>query len=146
MLIINGKVLTMAGESFEKGYVYIKKDKIMAVGEMKDLSPDLQKGEYILDASDTWVMPGLIDAHCHVGIAEEKWGMIGDDTNENTSPITPQLRAITINAAKICGVSDRVGSLEVGKDADIAIFTGNPMETWTRTLYTIVSGEVVYKE
>lgn len=55
------------------------------------------------------------------------------------------LKAITINAAQICGVSDRVGSLEVGKDADIAIFTGNPMETFTETLYTLIDGEVVYK-
>ena len=40
-------------------------------------------------------------------------------------------RAITIYAAKICGVDERVGSLEVGKDADIAIFNGNPMEIFT---------------
>ena len=56
------------------------------------------------------------------------------------------LKAITINAAKICGVDDRVGSLEVGKDADIAIFTGNPMETFTETLYTIINGKVVYSK
>lgn len=54
------------------------------------------------------------------------------------------LKAITINAAEICNVSDRVGSIEVGKDADIAIFDGNPMETFTKTLYTIIDGEVVY--
>lgn len=54
------------------------------------------------------------------------------------------LKAITINAAKICKVDDRVGSLEVGKDADIAIFTGNPMETFTQTLYTIINGKIVY--
>ena len=53
-------------------------------------------------------------------------------------------KAITIHPAIICGVADRVGSLEVGKDADIAIFTGNPMEVFTRTLYTIIDGRVVY--
>lgn len=56
------------------------------------------------------------------------------------------LKAITINAAKICKVDDRVGSLEVGKDADIAIFTGNPMETFTQTLYTIINGKIVYSK
>ena len=56
------------------------------------------------------------------------------------------LKAITINAAKICGVDDRLGSLEVGKDADIAIFTGNPMETFTETLYTIINGKIVYSK
>jgi imidazolonepropionase-like amidohydrolase len=55
------------------------------------------------------------------------------------------LKAITIYAAEISGVADRVGSLEIGKDADIAIFTGNPMETFTETLYTIINGKVVYK-
>ena len=55
------------------------------------------------------------------------------------------LRAITIHAAKICGVSDRVGSLEAGKDADIAVFSGNPMEVFTKTLYTFVDGELLYR-
>ena len=54
-------------------------------------------------------------------------------------------RAITINAAKICRVDDRVGSLEVGKDADIAIFDGNPMETFTQTMMTIIDGKIVYQ-
>jgi len=61
-------------------------------------------------------------------------------------PLEEGYRAITINAAQICGVSDRVGSLEPGKDADIAIFSGNPMEVFTRTLYTVIDGEVVYEE
>lgn len=54
------------------------------------------------------------------------------------------LKAITINPAKICRVEQRVGSLEAGKDADIAIFTGNPMEIFTKTLYTIIDGEIIY--
>ena len=55
------------------------------------------------------------------------------------------LKAITINAAEICNVSHRVGSIEIGKDADIAIFSGNPMETFTKTMYTIIDGVIVYK-
>ena len=55
------------------------------------------------------------------------------------------LKAITINPAEICRVSARVGSLEAGKDADIAIFDGNPMEVFTNCLYTIINGEIVYK-
>lgn len=55
------------------------------------------------------------------------------------------LKAITINAAEICNVADRVGSIEVGKDADIAIFDGNPMEVFTKTIYTIIEGNVVYE-
>lgn len=56
------------------------------------------------------------------------------------------LKPITIYAAQICGVADRVGSLEKGKDADIAIFSGNPLEVQTRTLYTMIDGKVVYAE
>lgn len=55
------------------------------------------------------------------------------------------LKAITINAAEICNVSSRVGSIEEGKDADIVIFDGNPMETFTNCLYTIINGKIVYK-
>lgn len=59
-------------------------------------------------------------------------------------PLEEGFRAITLYAAQICGVADRVGSLEVGKDADIAIFSGNPMEVFTETLYTIIDGQIVY--
>lgn len=55
------------------------------------------------------------------------------------------LKAITINAAKICQVEDRVGQLKPGMDADIAIFDGDPLEVWTDTLYTIINGEVIYE-
>lgn len=54
-------------------------------------------------------------------------------------------KAITINAARICRVDDRVGSLKPGKDADIAIFSGNPLQVLTETLYTIIDGEIVYE-
>lgn len=59
-------------------------------------------------------------------------------------PMEEGLRAITINPAVICGVEERVGSIEVGKDADIAVFDGNPMEIFTKTLYTIIDGKIVY--
>lgn len=60
-------------------------------------------------------------------------------------PMKEALKAITIHAAKICRVDERVGSLGVGKDADIAIFDGNPLEVFTKTLYTIIDGEIVYQ-
>lgn len=53
-------------------------------------------------------------------------------------------RAMTIHAAKMCGTENRVGSLEPGKDADIAVFDGNPMEIFTNTLMTIIDGRIVY--
>ncbi len=54
------------------------------------------------------------------------------------------LKAITINAAKVNGIADRVGSLEVGKDADIVILSGDPLDFMTRVTTTIINGEVVF--
>ena len=61
-------------------------------------------------------------------------------------PMEEGLKAITINAARICGVEDRMGSLEPGKDADIAIFDGNPLEVFTSCLYTLINGRIVYQK
>lgn len=54
------------------------------------------------------------------------------------------LKAITVHAAEACGVADRIGQIREGMDADIAIFDGNPLETFTQTLYTIINGKIVY--
>lgn len=59
-------------------------------------------------------------------------------------PLAEGYKAMTIYAATILGVADRMGSLEPGKDADIAIFDGNPMEIFTKTLYTVIDGKIVY--
>ena len=55
------------------------------------------------------------------------------------------LAAITINAAQICRVDHRVGSLVIGKDADIVITDGDPLEIFTKALYTIIDGKIVYQ-
>ena len=55
------------------------------------------------------------------------------------------IKAITIDAAKICGVEDRLGSLKVGKDADIALFNKNPLKISTDLFMTIINGEVVWR-
>ena len=92
MLIINGKIFTMEGQPIDNGFVRIKKNLIEETGEMSALKNT--KNEKILDVHGAWVMPGLIESHAHIGIAEEKWGVIGDDSNEQTNPSTATLRAI----------------------------------------------------
>lgn len=82
----------MEDKLIERGYVRIKGKLIDEVGNMSSLVPS--DDEQILDAKGAWVMPGLIEAHAHIGITEEKWGIIGDDCNEDTTPVTPTLRAI----------------------------------------------------
>ena len=56
------------------------------------------------------------------------------------------LAAITIDAATILGVADRVGSLEVDKDGDLALYDGDPFEYTTHCIGTIIAGKVVHQE
>lgn len=56
------------------------------------------------------------------------------------------LRSITIGAAKILGVDRRVGSLEPGKDADLALFDGDPFEYTTHAIGVVIDGEPVSRQ
>ncbi len=94
LLIKNGRILTMENGIIENGSILIKNGKIAEIGENIN-APDAR----ILDACGGWVLPGLIEAHCHIGISEEKMGFEGNDCNETTEPITPYLKAIdAVNA------------------------------------------------
>ncbi|MGO5022749.1 amidohydrolase [Lawsonibacter sp. LCP25S3_G6] len=92
MLIINGTVHTMDGLTIPNGYVAVSGDKIAKVGPMEEC-PDHWEGE-TLDAGGGHIMPGFIDAHCHLGMFGDALGFEGDDGNEATDPCTPHLRAI----------------------------------------------------
>ena len=88
--ITNAKVITITQGTFEKGTVLFENNKITAVGENVQI-PD---GAEIIDASGKVVMPGLIDAHCHVGLFNDGIGWEYADGNEMTDPVTPHLRAL----------------------------------------------------
>jgi len=60
-------------------------------------------------------------------------------------PYEAALKAITINPAKILGVTDWVGSIEKGKDADIRILDGDPLELRTKVERVIIDGNTVYE-
>lgn len=89
-LLKGGKVLTMAGHIYERGDVLIDGGKIVDVGV--DLIAPLDAE--IINVEGLTVMPGMIDAHCHIGMWENAMGFEGADGNEATDPITPQMRAI----------------------------------------------------
>ena len=93
LLIRNGKILTMAGISFDNGYILMDEGKIVEVGKNKKSFKNIKDIE-IIDAEGKYVLPGFIDAHCHVGMWEDAVGFEGDDGNEMTDPVTPHLRAI----------------------------------------------------
>ncbi len=95
LLIYNGLIKTMSGEDIEKGYVLAENGKIIAVGkDIKEIENRITVDTKKVDANGGWVLPGLIDAHCHVGMWEDAVGFEGDDGNESTDPIMPHLRAI----------------------------------------------------
>lgn len=94
MYIINGRIKTMADQEYEHGTIHIVDGKIAQIGSSEDINVCWEDGEAVLDVNGALVMPGIIEAHCHMGITEEKKGMEGDDCNETVDPITPWLRAI----------------------------------------------------
>ena len=54
------------------------------------------------------------------------------------------IRFVTLNPAKELGVEDRLGSIEVGKDADLAVYNAHPLNSFTRVEKTIVDGDVLF--
>lgn len=60
-------------------------------------------------------------------------------------PAEAALRAVTLSAAQILGVAERVGSITPGKDADFAVFAGEPLGSSASTIATWVDGEIAYK-
>lgn len=90
LLIKGGIVKTMAGADIINGEILIDGGKIIAVGT--DLA--IPEGTEIYDASGCLVTPGLIDGHTHIGMHEEAIRWEGNDTNEYSSPMTPEMRAI----------------------------------------------------
>ncbi len=89
IFIHNGRIKTMAGPEFI-GSLLIEGTKIKALGENLEAPAHAS----VIEADGHWVLPGFIDAHTHVGIGEEIYRIEGDDLNEMTDPVTPELRAI----------------------------------------------------
>lgn len=98
-LIKNANIHSMANENFQNGMILVNNGKIIAIGDVVDAPGGVE----IIDAKGKFVMPGMIDAHCHLGMWEDGMGFEGADGNEAVDPVTPQLRAIdAINPRDIC--------------------------------------------
>ncbi|MFW6136659.1 MAG: amidohydrolase family protein [Candidatus Aminicenantaceae bacterium] len=78
LVLKGGTVLTITNGVIEDGVVVIKNGKIQAVGRDIPVPPDLR----VIDISGNYVMPGIIDSHSHIALA---------DVNEATDPVTPQI-------------------------------------------------------
>ncbi len=105
-------------------------------------------------ASKSFVAPGLLHkAGIHICITTdapvttlEYLPLCAGLAASEGLPMEEAWKAITINPAEVLGIADRVGSLEVGKDADIVIWTADPLTTiGGRAHITIIDGKIVYQ-
>jgi len=138
--ITGGRVVPVEGDPIDGGTVLVIDGRIAAVG-----GPDLKPppGVDVVDAAGRWVLPGLVDAHTHLGAREEGEGWAGHDTNELTGPIQAHVRVLdAINPADE-GFRDAIagGVLTAG----ITPGSGNPIggqtvavHCWGRTVDDMV--------
>lgn len=97
MLFIHAHLFTMQPSeqgflTIPDGFLLTNGAVITALGPMEEC-PSLEN-EVVIDLHGQNVYPGFIDAHCHMGLAEEGLNFEGDDLNEITDPVTPHLRGI----------------------------------------------------
>lgn len=91
MLIIHANIKTMEQADWPDGYIRAENGKIIELGPMDKLTLPANEA---FDAKGMLLLPGFIDPHCHIGMWEDGLGFEGDDGNEETDPLTPQLRAL----------------------------------------------------
>src|SRR5258708_38569637 len=103
--IVGARVVPVEGEPIDGGSVLLEEGKIAAVGGPGFAVPDDAE---VVDAAGKWVLPGFIDAHAHVGVAEEGGGWAGRDVNEMTSPATPSRQALHASNPADQGLRDSI--------------------------------------
>lgn len=100
MLIEHAKIYTVGQGVIEDGWLRTEGSRIAGFG---GTGTRPQTNEECIDAKGGVLMPGMIDAHTHLGMWEDSLGFEGDDGNEETDPATPQLRALdAINPTDRC--------------------------------------------
>ena len=133
--ITGGLVVPVTGNEIHGGTVLVLDGKIAEVGQ----SVSVPDGIDVVDAAGSWVLPGFIEAHGHVGTSEEAQGWAGHDTNELTEPVTAHVRAIdAINPADL-GFRDAIGGGVLAVNVNPG--SGNPiggqtvaLKCWGRTV------------
>ena len=90
MIFFNANLMPMESEYIHRGWMQVEDGKITAIGAMNTMPA----AEETIDLEGALVLPGFVDAHSHIGLFEDSLGFEGEDGNEDTDPITPQLRAV----------------------------------------------------
>ncbi len=109
--IQNGILHTVECGSYQNGYVDVENGKIVGFGSLEDAPKE--GVDEIFDVKGGVIFPGMIDAHSHIGISEEGKRWEGEDCNETTSPVTPDMCAmdgfypfdIAISKARRAGIT-----------------------------------------
>ncbi|MBV9845287.1 MAG: amidohydrolase [Kutzneria sp.] len=144
--ITGGYVVPVDGDPIEAGTVLITDGRIAAVGTEADV--DVPEDAEIVDAAGTWVLPGFVEAHGHLGVDEEAEGWAGDDTNEMTDPNGARMRALdAINPADLAFADALSGGVTA---VVIKPGSGNPIggqtvavKCWGRTVDEMLVREPV---
>jgi len=89
ILIRGGTVITVTGETIENGDILLKDGRIAEIGKNLPAPKDAT----VIEAAGKFIMPGIIDAHSHIGVYSWPGVPAHDDGNEATFPITPEVRA-----------------------------------------------------
>ena len=117
-----GTVVPVDGDPIDNGVVVVRDGRIADVG-----GPEITSGDGFtdIDVAGKWVLPGLIDAHVHLGVHEEGEGWAGQDTNEMTDPVCAHVRAIDAINPTDLGFADALaaGVLSVNVNPG----SGNPI-------------------
>jgi imidazolonepropionase-like amidohydrolase len=114
---------------------------VLPLGPRIGLTEDAMAGPYLL-----WKAGVKIAMHTDAPVINQKWlRLCAALAMRYGIPEEEALKMVTINAAEIARVGDRVGSLEVGKDADVVIFDGAWYEPRSRVSAVIGDGQVVYQ-
>ena len=93
MLIIkNCNLINMAGIYKEKKDLVVKDGKVLDICD--DACQKYGQGNVIIDACGNYVTPGIVEPHCSLGVKEEVFRFEGNDADETTDPIVPQVRAM----------------------------------------------------
>ncbi len=110
MLIFNGVVHPVDAPVIPNGYVELEGGKIKGVGPMEALPKGCEGPS--LDVKSGHIVPGFVDAHCHLGLFGDALKFEGDDGNEATNPCTPHVRAIDgVNPLDRCFQEAREGGV-----------------------------------
>ncbi len=141
--IKNVTIHTMAeDEIIKNGVILIDNGKICNLGSNITIPENIE----IIDGKNGFLMPGIIDAHCHIGMWEDGLGFEGSDGNEATDPVTPHLRAIdAINPVDKCfqeALDAGITTVATGPgSANVIGGTFATMKTYGKTIDDMVINE-----